>query len=41
MNIPMSKVQIDALDIFDEISHRPSIDYMMRTGRYPAVITMW
>lgn len=34
MNIPMSRVQIDALDIFDEISHRPEyrLDMMLEPG---------
>ena len=34
MNITMSRVQIDALDIFDEISHRPEyrLDMMLEPG---------
>ncbi|WP_019673768.1 TauD/TfdA family dioxygenase [Psychrobacter lutiphocae] len=34
MNVPMSRVQIDALDIFDEISQRPEyrLDMMLEPG---------
>ncbi|PNK61443.1 TauD/TfdA family dioxygenase [Psychrobacter sp. FDAARGOS_221] len=34
MGVPMSRVQIDALDIFDEISHRPEyrLDMMLEPG---------